>query len=99
MAFCKHRVMDKCKKDNRPCIFSKECCEPEEKKMTNADRIRNMTDDELADMLHNIGSYVEAGEPLIDIFVDEEKTTISDDFGSIKEWLQAEVKEGDSNAS
>ena len=95
MAFCKHRVMDKCKKDNRPCIFSKECCEPEEKKMTNADRIRNMSDGELADMLHNIGSYAEDGEPLIDIFVGEEKTTISDDFGSIKEWLQAEVKEGD----
>lgn len=97
MAFCKHRVMDKCKKDNRPCIFSKECCEPEEKKMTNADRIRNMTDEELADFLHNIGSYVEDGEPLIDIFVGEEKTTISDNFGSIKEWLQAEVKEGNSH--
>ena len=64
------------------------------KKQTNADRIRNMTDEELADMLHNIGSYVEDGEPLIDIFVGEEKTTMSDDFGSIIEWLQAEVKEG-----
>ena len=62
--------------------------------MTNADRIRNMSDEELADMIHNIGSYVEDGEPLIDIFIGEEKTTISDDFGSIKEWLQAEVKEG-----
>ena len=71
-------------------------CEYEDKEhMTNADRIRNMTDEELADMLHNIGSYAEDGEPLIDIFVGEEKTTISDDFGSIKEWLQAEVKEGD----
>lgn len=64
------------------------------KSMTNADRIRNMTYAELADFLHNIGSYVEDGEPLIDIFVGEEKTTISDNFGSIKEWLQAEVKEG-----
>ena len=64
------------------------------KPMTNADRIRNMSDADLADMLHNIGSYVEDGEPLIDIFVGEEKTTMSDDFGSIIEWLQAEVKEG-----
>ena len=63
--------------------------------MTNADRIRNMSDADLADMLHNIGSYVEDGEPLIDIFVGEEKTTMSDDFGSIIEWLQAEVKEGE----
>ena len=65
------------------------------KPMTNADRIRNMSDADLADMLHNIGSYVEDGEPLIDIFVGEEKTTMSDDFGSIIEWLQAEVKEGE----
>ena len=46
MAICKHRVMDKCGKDNRPCIFSKDCFEPET--MTNADRIRAMSDEELA---------------------------------------------------
>ena len=73
-------------------------CEYEDKEhMTNADRIRNFSDEELAEFLHNIGSYVEDGEPLIDIFAGEEKTTISDDFGSIKEWLQAEVKEGDTD--
>ena len=82
-----------------PCAtkeFLQECKEvmKKYKKFTNADRIRNMTYEELADFLHNIGSYVEDGEPLIDIFVGEEKTTISDNFGSIKEWLQAEVKEG-----
>ena len=92
---------NKCKYDSKessefPCV---ECShnrvvdyfEPK----TNADRIRNMSDEELADFLHNIGSYVEDGEPLIDIFVGEEKTTISDNFGSIKEWLQSEVKEGE----
>ncbi|MGN0179559.1 MAG: hypothetical protein ACI4DY_08985 [Monoglobaceae bacterium] len=52
MAFCKHRIMDKCRKDNRPCIFSDECFEPEEIKIkTNADRIREMSDEELAKML------------------------------------------------
>lgn len=52
MAFCKHRIMDKCLKDNRPCIFSDECFEPEEIKFqTNADRIRAMSDEELADFL------------------------------------------------
>ena len=30
MAFCKHRIMDNCRKYNRPCIFSDECFEPEE---------------------------------------------------------------------
>lgn len=58
--------------------------------MTNADRIRSMTDEELADMLHNIGSYVEDGEPLIDIYIGENKSTIDDSFGFILEWLQSE---------
>lgn len=49
MGFCKHRAMDNCLKDNRPCIFSEDCFEPEERKpMTNADRIRAMSDEELA---------------------------------------------------
>ena len=55
MSFCKHRVMDKCKKDGRPCIFSKDCFEEEEKTpQTNADRIRAMTDEELAVFLATI---------------------------------------------
>ena len=81
--------MDKCKKDNRPCIFSKECCEPEEKKMTNADRIRNMTDEELAKFLelteacgYNDGSITDFK---------------NGHYMDMLEWLQAEVKEGNSN--
>lgn len=54
MSFCKHRVMDKCKKDGRPCIYSEECFEPEEQKpKTNADHIRSMTDEELAEWIYN----------------------------------------------
>ena len=50
--FCKHRVMDKCKKDGKICIFSKDCFEPEEViAPTNADRIRAMSDEELAEQL------------------------------------------------
>lgn len=62
----------------------------EYKPKTNADKIRSMSDEELADMLHNIGSYVENGEPLIDIYIGEDKTTIDDSFGFILEWLMAE---------
>lgn len=48
MSVCRHRVMDRCKKDDRPCIFSPDCFEPEEEKpMINADRIRDMRDEEL----------------------------------------------------
>ena len=52
MKFCKHRVMDRCKKDDNPCIFNPDCFEPEEEKpMTNADRIRSMDDEQLAAFL------------------------------------------------
>ena len=61
-------------------------------KTTNADKIRSMTDEELADMLHNIGSYVENGNPLIDIYIGNNKTTVDDSFGFILEWLQSEAE-------
>lgn len=52
MKVCKHRVMDSCKKYGRPCIFSHDCFEPEEDiPATNADRIRAMSDEELAGFL------------------------------------------------
>ena len=81
--------MEYCEK----CGYIKPQCQCEEPK-TNADRIRHMTDEELAEMLHNIGSYVEGGEPKIDIWLGEDMSTLSDDYGNILEWLQAEVKEG-----
>lgn len=47
--FCKHRIMDKCKKDGKPCFYTADCFEPEETRTyTNADRIRAMSDEELA---------------------------------------------------
>lgn len=52
---CKHRIVDKCKKDGRPCIFSEKCFEPEEQKpMTNADHIRAMSDEELGNWLCSV---------------------------------------------
>ena len=61
MSVCKHRVMDKCKKYDRPCIFNTDCFEPEEeKRMTNADRIRAMSDEELADFLNQWGTSTRA---------------------------------------
>ena len=62
------------------------------KPMSNADRIRSMNDEELADMLHNIGSYVENGNPLVDIYIGDDKSTVDDSFGFLLEWLQSEVK-------
>lgn len=56
MAHCKHRVMDMCRKNGFPCTFSKHCFEPEEKPIkTNADRIRSMSDEELAKWMLSAG--------------------------------------------
>ena len=53
MAHCRHRVMDKCKKNGNLCTFEDHCFEPEEEPiMTNADHIRSMSDEELAEWLN-----------------------------------------------
>ena len=49
---CRHATMDNCDKDNRPCIFSKKCYEPEP--VTNAQRIRAMSDKELAEFIRSM---------------------------------------------
>ena len=66
------------------------CKDFEEKKQTNADRIRSMSDGELADMFHNNGSYVENGEPKLEVWVKEKQIIIDDSHGCILEWLQSE---------
>ena len=86
--------MDKCKKDNRPCIFSKECCEPEEKKMTNADRIRNMTDEELAEFIGSNENTLVLPCTICPIEIANHKGECVE---CILKWLQSEVKEGNSN--
>lgn len=63
------------------------------KTQTNADKIRNMTDEELADMFHNNGSYTENGEPKLEMWVKEKQIIIDDSFGIILEWLKSESEE------
>ena len=52
---CKLRVLDNCGKDNRPCIHRKDCFEPEP--ITNAQRIRSMSDAKLAQELALIAEW------------------------------------------
>lgn len=73
--------------------YAEKCKDFEEKKQTNADRIRSMSYEELADMLHNNGSYVENGEPKLELWIKEKQTIIDDSFGCILEWLQSEAEE------
>lgn len=60
--------------------------------MTNGEKIRSMTDDEMADMLHNIGPYVEDGNPLLELWIGDEQSIIDDDIYHIKEFLRREVR-------
>ena len=72
-------TFDKREYDNSQC----QC----EKPMTNADRIRNMTDEELAEFFKNHFSCA---------FCDVRTGTCGDDDCKemMLQWLQAEVKEG-----
>lgn len=72
-------------KDNEPCCR----CDSTQ---TNADRIRNMSDEELAELLHSISPYVEDGEPLIDIYIGENVSKLDDSHRDILEWLQSEAE-------
>lgn len=61
--------------------------------MTKADKIRSMSDEELAEWLHNITQFEEDVEPMISIYnLDTEKDeTLHDSYGDLLEWLQKEV--------
>ena len=72
--------------------WKEECFEIVEKKTTNADRIRNMSDEELARFIQNISVYSEDEEPIIDVCIGETHTTLYNDYGDILEWLQSEAE-------
>lgn len=68
--------------------------------ITNADRIRTMSDEELADWMHNLDHHFgDDNEPMVGVCdVDtNELTEIYDSFGDLLEWLQKErsVSKGD----
>ena len=62
--------------------------------MTNVERIRNMTDDELAEWLTNMFDFEKYGEPYKSIYnLDtEEEEEIHDSYGDLLKWLQAEAE-------
>lgn len=74
--------------------WKEECFEIVEKKETNADRIRNMSDEKLAEWLTNICCFEKNEEPYKSIYnLDTEKEEeIHDSYGSLLEWLQSEAE-------
>lgn len=65
-----------------------------EKKETNADRIRNMSDEELAEWLTNMCNFEKNEEPYKSIYnLDTEKVEeIHDSYGDLLKWLQSEAE-------
>ncbi len=66
----------------------------ESDKPTNAGRIRNMSDEELADWLHNMCDFEKDEEPYKSIYnLDTEKEEeIHDSYGDLLNWLQSEAE-------
>lgn len=85
MIFCRHRIDDRCGKDGFPCVYSQECAEPEEQKpKTNADHIRSMTDEELAEFLRwDICSKVRGDNRMCNGWCEE----------CVTDWLKQPYKE------
>lgn len=90
MKFCKHRVMDRCRKNGRPCTFSKECFEAEEVHKTNADRIRAMSDKELAEFLCHFRS-----DDAATCSGCKSEHYYRPGHNGMIDWLQQPVEEGD----
>lgn len=67
---------------------------PDHKITTNADRIRNMSDEELAEWLTNMCDIERHKEPYKSIYnLDtEQEEEIHDSYGDLLKWLQSEVE-------
>lgn len=77
---CQHNSNSR---DNEPCC---RC----DSRQTNADRIRNMSDYDLGDLLQSVSSGAGNGNPFISLCVDDNEITM--DFSDIYEWLQSEAE-------
>lgn len=64
-------------------------------KQTNADRIRNMSDEELAEWLTNMCDIERNEEPFKSIYNlnTEQEEEIHDSYGDLLEWLQSEAEQ------
>ena len=63
--------------------------------MTNAERIRNMTDDELAEWLTNMCDIERNEEPYKSIYNlnTKQEEEIHDSYGDLLKWLQSEAEQ------
>ncbi len=81
---CQHNSNSR---DNEPCC---RC----DSRQTNADRIRNMSDEELADRLNNMCDFEKDEEPYKSIYnlKTEKEEEIHGSYGDLLKWLQSEAE-------
>ena len=88
---CKGCKYENCSPESKECMGCKQNAVDKYKRMTQADRIRSMSDEELAELLDSVDN---GGIRALDVDYpcDEctQKTECEDCF---KEWLQSEVEE------
>lgn len=94
---------DKCKYHNRsqeelPCVkCTHNGCKDFYSPKTNGDRIRSMSDEELAKWIHNITQLEnpEDEEPMVSIYdiYSKKDIVIHDSYGDLLKWLQEPVEE------
>lgn len=87
---CKYEKTDRY---SYPCSFCIHNAEEHFQPQTNADRIRNMSDEELAELLEDVRRFGFNNLCCDDDLCDSDACDCC-----VHEWLQAEVKEGEADA-
>lgn len=52
-----------------------------------------MTDDELAEFLNNVNFYMNGGESMFSLLIEDKRVDIGWNYEDIVEWLEREVEE------
>ena len=74
--------------ESKYCMGCKQNAIDKYEPMTNADKIRSMSDEELAEFLYGLDHYWDDGQYILII----EDTNLNDGKEDILDWLQSEVK-------
>ena len=87
---CKGCKYENCSPESKECMGCKQNAVDKYKRMTQADRIRYMSDEELAYFIRELNERCLAGAGMVDC---SNNTDCIDCKGVVLEWLQSEVEE------
>ena len=87
---CKLCKYENCSMESKECMGCKQNAVDKYKRMTQADRIRSMSDEELAEFIRELNECCLAGAGMVDC---SNHTDCIDCKGVVLKWLQKEVEE------